>query len=356
VERADTMRRVLIAIVALAMLLSGGTGSAAYLRVNAGNLGSFTVPVNLRPEPPSGLTCHILSFFRAELRWSLPGSPAEGYRIYHKGPSPHGGAFSLLAQIPGASVTRYDELMPSLLPHSYYMTSYLSSWESGPSATVNVYCKPRAIHFPGPCGLEGENHHSQRSVELTWDAIAGAVSYGVLRGTASGGPYELLTTTDVPAYADTAVADGMTYYYVVVAVDAAGNESDPSAEVAVEDIAPTPTPTPTPTWTPTATPTAEPASTTELAATPSPTPTPTSTPTPTLTATPTPTPTWTPTPTATPEVPPTPLPTATPTPTPTPALEPTATPEPTSTPEATGEPTLTPTPTDGPVIAAAPEG
>jgi len=244
--------------------------AAAPLILDAGNLGSFTVPVNLRPEPPSDLTCRILGWFQAELRWSPADSPVDGYRIYHKGLWPRGGGFSLLAEIPDASVTSYDELMPSLLRHSYLMTSYLSSWESEPSETINVHCKPRAIHFPGPCGLEGENHHSQRSVDLTWDAIAGAVSYGVLRSATSGGPYELLTTTGVPAYTDTAVADGVTYYYVVVAVDAAGNESDPSVEVAVEDIAPTPTPTPT--WTPTPTATPEPTTTAEPTATLTPTP------------------------------------------------------------------------------------
>jgi hypothetical protein len=249
--------------------------------------GSFQAKAGSWEPGPSDLTCRILTFFQAELRWSATNSPADGYRIYHKGPWPHGGDFSLMAEIPDASATSYQGLRPSLLPHSYFMTSYLSSWESGPSETINVHCRPRVPNFPGPCGLESENHHSQRRVELAWDPVAGAASYGVLRSTVSGGPYELLTTTDVPAYTDTAVADGVTYYYVVAAVDVAGNESDPSAEVAVEDIAPAPTPT----WTPTATPTLEPTSTTEPAATPSPTPTVTFTPTPMLTSTPTPTPT-----------------------------------------------------------------
>jgi len=297
------------------ILLSALSSSAATLTVDGGVLQVFTYPVNLRSEPPSDLTCRILGWFQAELRWSPADSPADGYRIYHKGLWPPGGDFRLLAQIPDASVTSYDELMPSLLRHRYYMTSYLSSWESEPSETINVHCKPRVPHFPGPCGLEGENHHSQRSVELTWDAIAGAVSYGVLRSATSGGPYELLATTDVPAYTDTAVADGVTYYYVVVAVDAAGNESDPSVVVAVADVAPTPTPAPTSTWTPTATPTLEPTTTAEPTATPTPTP-------PTSIA----------------------------------ALEPTATTEPTSTPVATWEPTPTPTPTVEPVTTAAPEG
>ena len=337
------------------VLLAALSSSAARLTVDGGVLQVFTYPVHIEvPTEPSGLKCVSTGFFSRRLEWQ-PSPLADGYRIYHKGPWPHGGGFSLLAQIPGASVTRYDELMVSLLPHSYYMSTYLSNWESEPSETITVHCRPRAIHFPGPCGLEGENHHSQRTVDLTWDAIAGAVSYGVLRSATSGGPYELLAATGVPAYTDAAVADGVTYYYVVVAVDVAGNESDPSAEVAVADIAPTPTPT----WTPTATPTLEPASTTEPAATPSPTPTPTSTPTPTPTSTATPTPTWTPTPTATPEPTTTAEPTATPTPTPPTSiatLEPTATTEPTSTPVATWEPTPTPTPTVEPVTTAAPEG
>jgi fibronectin type 3 domain-containing protein len=61
--------------------------------------------------------------------------------------------------------------------------------------------------------------------------------------------------TDLPAYADTAVGDGMTYYYVVVAVDGAGNESDPSAEVAVADAGYTLTAGPTSATEPVATPT-----------------------------------------------------------------------------------------------------
>jgi hypothetical protein len=291
---------LLPALVVLAALTGVTAFSAASLTVRAGALQVFTMPVNLGPGPPSDLTCHILGWFQAELRWSPTDSAADGYRVYHKGPWPPGGDFRLLAQIPDPSAASYGGLTPSLLRHSYFVSSYLGSWESGPSDTINVHCRPRLFDFPGPCGLEGENHHSQRAVELTWDAIAGAVSYGVLRGTAMGGPYELLATTEVPTYTDTAVADGVTYFYVVVALDAAGNESDPSVEIAVADAASTPT--------------------------------------------------------ATPEVPPTPLPTAAPTPTFIPALEPTAATEPTSTPVATWEPTPTPAPTVEPITTAAPEG
>lgn len=64
----------------------------------------------------------------------------------------------------------------------------------------------------------------------------------VLRATQSGGPYDILATTTEITYTDISVGEGITYYYLVVALDAAGNESDPSQEVAVPDMLPTPTP------------------------------------------------------------------------------------------------------------------
>jgi fibronectin type 3 domain-containing protein len=61
------------------------------------------------------------------------------------------------------------------------------------------------------------------------------VGYNVYRSTVSGGPYTLLTSTPVPGttYTDNAVQAGVTYFYVVTAVDANGNESAFSNEAPV---------------------------------------------------------------------------------------------------------------------------
>jgi glycosidase len=70
-------------------------------------------------------------------------------------------------------------------------------------------------------------------VELAWNAVPGAAGYHVYRSPVTGGGYTLLN--DIPvvdtAYPDDMVVNGRLYYYVVTAVDAAGNESGYSNEV-----------------------------------------------------------------------------------------------------------------------------
>ena len=67
-------------------------------------------------------------------------------------------------------------------------------------------------------------------VELTWDDVPDAASYDVWRSFLPGGGYELVGTTTQHVLADTSVRNGMHYYYVVTARDAAGNEGARSPE------------------------------------------------------------------------------------------------------------------------------
>jgi fibronectin type 3 domain-containing protein len=66
-------------------------------------------------------------------------------------------------------------------------------------------------------------------VDLSWvgSTSSGVVGYYVYRGTVSGGPYSKLNSTPAPTtnYTDTSVQSGVTYYYVVTAVDNKGMES-----------------------------------------------------------------------------------------------------------------------------------
>jgi hypothetical protein len=69
---------------------------------------------------------------------------------------------------------------------------------------------------------------AQHTVHLTWSASTSQViGYRVYRSEASNGFYSALNGTAISAlaYDDATVSNGTTYYYVVTAVDAAGDES-----------------------------------------------------------------------------------------------------------------------------------
>ncbi len=70
------------------------------------------------------------------------------------------------------------------------------------------------------------------SAVVNWSPVSGATSYNVKRATVSGGPYTTLQSIGGASYPDAGLANGVTYYYVVSAVNAAG-ESANSAPVAV---------------------------------------------------------------------------------------------------------------------------
>jgi polygalacturonase len=78
---------------------------------------------------------------------------------------------------------------------------------------------------------------SNAFVALTWSPVAGATNYFVKRANVSGGSYTILGTTSGTNFADASVVSGVPYYYVVSALNTAG-EGGNSAEVAVTLPAP----------------------------------------------------------------------------------------------------------------------
>lgn len=80
---------------------------------------------------------------------------------------------------------------------------------------------------PAPTGLTATPGNAQ--VSLAWSPSAGATSYNVKRSPVSGGPYTTLASGITSlAHTDTTVTNGTTYYYVVSAVNAAGESANSS--------------------------------------------------------------------------------------------------------------------------------
>jgi hypothetical protein len=146
-----------------------------------------------------------------------------------------------------------DEFMASLLPETVgtfdyayrYTTTNGRDWlYADLDGTNNGYSPDQAgkltVDSSGdttepsaPSGLRVVSA-SLGSIDLAWDAVLGdATLYGyeILRGAASGGPYTPIARVTGTTYADTAVANLATYFYVVRAVDTSFNRSGNSNEV-----------------------------------------------------------------------------------------------------------------------------
>jgi hypothetical protein len=87
-----------------------------------------------------------------------------------------------------------------------------------------------------PTGLVVQSA-SPAGIVLAWNAVQGdptLFGYEVLRGTVAGGPYTQIARVTDASYTDPAVESGVTYYYVVRAVDLSFNRSGNSTEVSAK--------------------------------------------------------------------------------------------------------------------------
>jgi len=102
----------------------------------------------------------------------------------------------------------------------------------------NALCCGIEILIPAPAtptGLSATPGSSQAG--LAWNSSAGATGYNIKRATVSGGPYTGVGTSVSNNYTDSSVTNGITYYYVVSAVNG-GGESSNSTEANVTPLTP----------------------------------------------------------------------------------------------------------------------
>lgn len=188
---------------------------------------SGTNPQVVVPPVPGGLTATGGSQ-QVSLSWTA-STGATSYRL--KRSSTQGGTFT---QITMASATSFmDTGLANGTTYFYEVSALNSAGESADcnpvSATTNSGLTPPAA----PTGLSATAGDQQ--VSLSWNASSGATSYYVKRSGVSGGPYSQVAAPSSPSDSDTGLVDGTAYFYVVSAVNAAG-ESANSAQVSVTPV------------------------------------------------------------------------------------------------------------------------
>jgi hypothetical protein len=91
------------------------------------------------------------------------------------------------------------------------------------------------ITASAPSGLGVVAGSSQ--VTLSWESAVGATNYNVKRSLTSGGPYTTVASPAGPAYTNTGLTNGTTYYYVVSALRPTGQSAN-SSQVSATPQAP----------------------------------------------------------------------------------------------------------------------
>jgi fibronectin type 3 domain-containing protein len=209
---------LLVQLAGCAGLSTGGYGS------NGNSGGGATAPA-----APTGL---LATAGNAEvtLTWSA-SSGATGYYVQRATVS--GGPYLQIAVPPANSYTNTG--LTNGTTYYYVVSVFNSAGQSANSSQASATPAAPATPPAAPTGLQATAGNAQ--VNLTWSASTGATSYHVKRATTTGGPYTQVSAPTGANFTDTGLTNGTTYYYVVSALNAAG-ESANSAQAFATPSAP----------------------------------------------------------------------------------------------------------------------
>ena len=202
---------------------SGGNGAGG-----GDNGGATTIPA-----APASVTA-TAGNAQVAIGWAA----STGATSYHvKRAAASAGPFTQVAA--PASTAFTDTGLTNGTTYFYVVSALNSAGESANSAPVSA--KPSAPAQPPPqipavpTSLIATAGNAQ--ISLTWAISSGATSYHVKRSTTAGGPYTQVSAPATTAFTDTGLTNGTKYFYVVTALNSAG-ESANSAEANATPSAP----------------------------------------------------------------------------------------------------------------------
>jgi fibronectin type 3 domain-containing protein len=227
----ENLRIFLLGLLILQLAGCAGIGSSG--GGTKGNSGGGATA----PAAPSGLQA-TAGNAKVSLTWTA-STGATGYDV--KRATVSGGPYT---QIATASTNSYtDTGLTNGTAYDYVVSAFNSAGQSANSAQASATPTAPAAPPAAPTGLNATAGNAQ--VSLTWSASSSATSYHVKRSTTSGGPYTQVSAPTSANFTDTGLTNGVAYFYVVSALNSAGesaNSSQASATPAAP-LAPPATPT-----------------------------------------------------------------------------------------------------------------
>jgi fibronectin type 3 domain-containing protein len=141
-----------------------------------------------------------------------------------------GGPYTTIASLNG---TNYTETGLSNGVTYYYVVSAVSIGGEGANSS-EASATPQGPLPATPTALTATAANGQALVN--WMAAPGATSYYVKRALASGGPYAIIAQPTSSTWTDLIVANGIRYFYVVSAVNEAGQSGNSSEANAMPHV------------------------------------------------------------------------------------------------------------------------
>ncbi|MCA1628230.1 MAG: fibronectin type III domain-containing protein, partial [Acidobacteria bacterium] len=203
-------------------LANGTTYYYVVSAVNANGEGanSAEASATTAPAAPTGLTA-TAGNAQVSLAWSASAG-ATGYNV--KRATTSGGAYTTI--VTGVTTTSYaDTGVTNGTTYYYVVAAVNASGESPNSAQASA--TPGVVP-PAPTNLTAAAGNAQ--ISLSWAASSGATSYNLYRSTSSGftpnDSNRAATGLTATSYTNTGLTNGTTYYFIVRAVNAAGESGN----------------------------------------------------------------------------------------------------------------------------------
>ncbi len=188
------------------------------------------------PAVPAGLAA-VPGDSAAALSWDEVGdADLTGYRV-HRAPAATG-PWTLAASPTG---TTHEELGLTNGTTYWFAVSAVDADGNESARSAAAFVTPVDSTAPAaPSGLAATA--GDGSVSLAWDEVADATGYVVAQGPSADGPWTTAGSPSEESLEVLGLTNGTPYWFTVAAVDAAGNDSAPSAPVSATPVDQTPPP------------------------------------------------------------------------------------------------------------------